>query len=60
MLEAHHLISCLISPVTISRSRNRGCNRRLNILNCCILNYFIQKLGIFQRQMPLTTAHIDN
>jgi len=61
MLGVHHLISSLISPVTISRSRNdRGCNRRLNILNCRILNYFIQKLGMFQRQMALTTARVDN
>jgi len=61
MLEAHHLISSLISPVTILvRVTDRGCKRRLNILNFRILNYIIQKLGMFQRQMALTTAHVDN
>jgi len=28
--------------------------------NCRVFNYFFQKLGMFQRQMELTTAHIDN
>jgi len=61
MLEAHHVISRLISPVTISRLRNwPRVQRRLNILNCRILNYFIQKPGIFQRQMALTTAHVSD
>jgi len=41
MLESHHLISSVISPVTnLARATDRGCNCRLSILDCRIVNYF--------------------
>jgi len=30
------------------------------LVNCRTFNYFFQKLGIFQGQMALTTAHVDS
>jgi len=29
------------------------------LVNCRSFNYLFQKLGMFQRQMALTTAHVD-
>jgi len=41
MLESHHLISSVISPVAnLARVTDWGCNCRLSILDCRILNYF--------------------
>jgi len=61
MLESHHLTAASFrQSLFLVRVTDRGSNCRLNILNCRILNYFFQKLGMFQRQMALTTAHVDD
>jgi len=62
MLEAHHFISRFISPVAISRSRYwPRVQPSLEHLELSYLKlFFFQKLRMFQRQMPLTTAHAEN